>query len=552
MEAVADLIIQTIVNNYSAYNMPVWQPIRIKHAISLISEEIANNLDYTNANVCAKSVAREINVDITPYLVKNKYPVWVDLTTPETFVPEHDNVVITYAEEIKDELLPSIERLKKYAADISADFVLLSGRTQGYLQLEKHRVEAFVELYDRTLFLSLDISIGDNCPNLFDLVPIGSIGIVDDYDIENLKNKFSKKLFLLKAESFNKTGIITSMIDSATKYENSIMDSMFDDNVVVCDKKHSNIWSPFTFPFRFSDHENKAWMEILIYRNGHGVYKLPAHYNYSILSEHVKLVGRRAEIIRYEHYQKQPYIVNTWLDDNNIIGYKEKDPIDMDDFNVLVLGHKDEQFYSIDNQSYLTNLNLNDIPTKYSASNSESRIYDMDFDSLFDSGKKYVGLVTASWNMKYVGLNPIDKMHQWAAIRMIDDNTIICSDSCKASKFTSGNTPVLFDVYPEIRQQHIDEFLNLVKLEESSKSVPISNQIIASRAIVKSLFDFYQQNEILDKIQFFMDKYNFTTKKEYMKNRGNGYLAETVTLLWIASQNFTIMPQEILKLGWYR
>ena len=115
MEAVADLIIRTIVNNYSAYNMPVWQPIRIKHAISLISEDIANNLDYTNANTCAKSVAKEINVDITPYLVKNKYPVWVDVQSSETFTPEHDNVVITYIDRIKDEVKPAIKQIEEYA-----------------------------------------------------------------------------------------------------------------------------------------------------------------------------------------------------------------------------------------------------------------------------------------------------------------------------------------------------------------------------------------------------------------------------------------------------
>lgn len=553
MEAAASLMIGMVVENYSAYGIQTWQPQRVKHALSFISEEIANNLDYTDANKCAISIGREMDVDITPYIVEYKYPVWVDLETPDVFIPQHDNAVITYIDRMKDEVKPALEQMEAYANSIGADFIILTGRTQGYIQLEKHRVKAFAEDYERIIYISPYVYLRDDYPNLFDLVPIGSIGLVDDSHIENLKHRHGAKLPLLKSETFSKTGIITSTIDSAAKYEYSLMETQFDDSVVVCDRKHADIWSPITFPFRYTGNENKGWMEILIYRNGHEVYKLPTHLNYSILSEYIKLTGKRAEMVRYENFEKeQEHVINTWLDDNNIIGYKDKPSVDMSDFQILVLGHKEEQFYTIEKQPYLQNINLNDIPTRFSASNSESRIYDMDFDSLFDKNTKHVGLVTGSWNMKYVGLNPIDKMHQWAAIRMLDDNTIICSDSCRASKFTSGRNPVLFDIYPEARQNHIDEFLELVNLKESDKATAIANQIIAPRHIVKQLFDFYKENEILDKVQFFMDKYKFTTKKEYMKNRGNGYLAETVTLLWIANNNFKIMPQETLKLGWYK
>ena len=56
MPALADLIIHDIVKNYSAYSMPVWQPERIKNAISLLSEDIAEKLDLTELIKLSKFV----------------------------------------------------------------------------------------------------------------------------------------------------------------------------------------------------------------------------------------------------------------------------------------------------------------------------------------------------------------------------------------------------------------------------------------------------------------------------------------------------------------
>ena len=100
MPALADLIIHYIVKNYSAYSMPIWQPERIKHAMSLISEDIAGKLDYSNANECAKSVAKLLDVDITTLLVKHKYPVWVDVENENILLHvdiNSNNLVISFS-----------------------------------------------------------------------------------------------------------------------------------------------------------------------------------------------------------------------------------------------------------------------------------------------------------------------------------------------------------------------------------------------------------------------------------------------------------------------
>lgn len=554
MSQVADLFIHDIVANFSAYHIPIWQPKRIEHGISLLSDVISKKLDYTNPIACVKSIARELDTDITQSLVDNKFPVWVDLSTPETSIPVNNNVVITYIENVTDDIKPIIERIESYANSISADFVILTGRTQGYLQLEKFRVKAFAELYDRTLFISTDVYVKDDCPNIFDEIPEGYVGIYDDREIGSPGHKLNSKVFLLKSEAYTRSSIITSIQELSIKDEVAIMDSDYDDNVVLCDKKDAGIWSPFTFPYRFLGDENRSWMEILIYRNGHNVFPLSKEFNHSIY-DYNTTDRSDTKIERYEYVHHGENVFYTYLDDNNLIGYKDKDPVDMMPFKILSLYHDDDQLKSIQKRGYLEFFNLNNMGSRFGNSHTESRIFYEDFDYLFPEEFKYVGLTTGSWNLKYVGLNPIDQLHNWAAIRKIDDNAMICSDLFPSERFSGcrklKKKPVLRDVFPSITDEQIDEFIKLVGLERISKYVAVSNQIIAKRNIVKSLFDFYQSNEILDKIEFFYNKYLFETKKEKTYKRRHGYFAETVTVLWMAAQDFITMPVETLKSDWY-
>ena len=122
----------------------------------MLSEDIAEKLDYINGNECAKSVSKILNVDITPYLVKHKYPVWVDIERENilTHIDRGSNkLVITYTdgEYSKTGL---IQNIKHYSEKINADFIILTGRTQGYEQLEKHRIKHFVEKYKNNVCLN--------------------------------------------------------------------------------------------------------------------------------------------------------------------------------------------------------------------------------------------------------------------------------------------------------------------------------------------------------------------------------------------------------------
>lgn len=560
MKEIADLIIKTIVDNYSTKVIPIWYPLRIKLAISKISEDIANDLDYTNANECAKSLAKRLNEDISSSLVTYNYPVWVDLFVPEAFEPKSKNVVITYVEDATSDEIHLIT--KDYANKIGADFVLLTGRTQGYPQLEFHRVKAFAEIYDRTLFVGPDTLVKNNCPNLFDIVPEGKIGLTDDKDIKGLQDPFTRFL-LLKAEAFQRTKGIGTETDQACIFESEMMPTRYDNHIVVCDKKHKDIWSPLPFPFRFSTgkskgrvkNENKAWMEIFIYRNDHEVFSLPKKYNHSCLDD---TLTSSCHVIRYDNFERSSNVINTWRTDNNLIGYKDKNPVDMTNFKVLSLYHKDDQLKSIEPRSYLEFINLNEINSKFDNSFTESRIYYEDFDSLFPSNFEYVGLTTASWNYKYIGLNPIDKLHQWNSIRKLDNNSVLCGSIENVNTFKPVENNTLQRVFKNITPTHMESFFDMIDLDWKVKNEQSlsSNQIITNRKILKSLFEFYQNCEILDKIQFFLDKHNFDVNDDvYGGNayiRRSGFFSECITAIWIAQNNFTIMPQEIIKPGWYK
>lgn len=545
----AEQIIKAIVDNYS-YRFAQWQPDRIKRAIFSIDSILADKLDYSNSDTLIDNLRKELNVDLVEFIIKHNYPVWIPCNDipPD---PINKNAVITYSSNNDDR----IQKLKEYANRINADFVIINGRTQGSLQLERFRVKSFLATYDRIIFLNYNVVVTSDCPDLFSIVPEDKIGIYDCNEcLSNLvtKNYLKKiRLLVMKSEFFTKYPAITDEIHRAFEFESSEMKTMYDNDVIICSKKHANIWTPLTFPFPYNDNCDSAWQEILIYRDGHEVFPLSHKYNYQILLGHDKVTESLSpDDIKIIKYNKSSDDNNTWLFDNNLIGYQAKSPVNMDEFKILCLGHNEEQFSTIKNRDYLDKINLNKLNTKLGNEYAEARIYDIDFTELFPEEKKYIGLVTASWNKKYIGINPIDKLHEWPAIRKLDENVILCANTEPSMKFIDGFFPVMKDVLL-MNVKQCEEFLEYVGLKVIAKNSPLSNQIIAKRSIVKQLFDFYKKNDILKKIRSFIIKNNIKANKAIFESRKEAYLSEFTTVFWIANQDFIILPQEIRKTDWY-
>ena len=544
-----DLLIKAIVDNYS-YSFAQWQPQRIMSALKLVDKDIADKLDYSNSESLLGSIIDITGEDLTEYLVKYNYPVWTDHYKEDEFVKRNDLLVITYCPPGTE----SFDSIEDYADKIGANFILLNGRKQGSLFLEKFRIKRFVEQYKRSIYVDYNHIIKEDCPDLFDIVPEDKVGI---FDYSTLIDKTGpeyfqynqKRLRMLKADAFSRFPILSHSITDPLEFESEQMDSWFDTGLIVCSSNHANIWNPITFPFSQLDHDTSTWMEISIYREGMEAFPLPSEYNYPILFNQKGNYSSNhdTKIFRYEGLPISDNIRYDWLDDNNIIGYKKKTPLaSRDAIKILSLGHSKKQFDSIQDRPYLFKTNLNELDTELGNSYSESRIYDLDFDKLFPESVVLAGLTTASWNKKYIGLNPIDELHNWKSLGYVTHDSIMCANTEPCSSFISIITNVLGISYEQTLS-----FINMIGLKNLKKDGALSNQIIATRDIIKRLFDFYKEQEVHNKIEYFVNKHNIVATTDRFEKVKHGYLSEMATLFWTANQDLTLLPQEVRRLDWY-
>src|SRR5215213_6970354 len=74
--------------------------------------------------------------------------------------------------------------MQRYAEKVKADFVVIEGFAgQPYPLSNKFRIRQVIEQYgyEAVLFVDSDALIRDHCVNLFELVPSGHVGILDEY-----------------------------------------------------------------------------------------------------------------------------------------------------------------------------------------------------------------------------------------------------------------------------------------------------------------------------------------------------------------------------------
>ena len=72
--------------------------------------------------------------------------------------------------------------LRAYASRIGAEFLSIEKQTISHTSphWEKFRIYDFLKYYDRILYMDTDLIIRDDCPNLFDLVPDGVLGMFNE------------------------------------------------------------------------------------------------------------------------------------------------------------------------------------------------------------------------------------------------------------------------------------------------------------------------------------------------------------------------------------
>lgn len=95
-----------------------------------------------------------------------------------------NNLVLTISigdhyQTVSETTLPSI---KKYAKKIGADFINITEFNKYYItqKWNKFHIHELLNTYRRIIYFDIDIIIRDDCPNLFELVPEGKLGMFNE------------------------------------------------------------------------------------------------------------------------------------------------------------------------------------------------------------------------------------------------------------------------------------------------------------------------------------------------------------------------------------
>ncbi len=183
-------------------------------------------------------------------------PVWQP--TVETIPkPTSDRLVITIAvgEKYSNILNVSQPLMEAYAKKCNADFIALTNETQRWWGLEKFRVKAFQEHYERILFLDADVLIKPETPDLFEIVDPQRVGMHNDnpYNPGHPGMEVGNEGWLRAGRS----GLLNSQGVFLSSYDEPVC---FNSGVVVC-SKHHDIWNGMTKPFPQHHCDEQFWIE---------------------------------------------------------------------------------------------------------------------------------------------------------------------------------------------------------------------------------------------------------------------------------------------------
>ena len=236
---------------------------------------------------------------------------------------------------------------------------------------------------------------------------------------------------------------------------------------------------------------------------------------------------------------------------------------------ILCLGHNIKQFQSIEDRSYLTKINLNEINAgKYSDNKwAESRIF-MSEDNLFTSNTDFIGVVSASWNQKYECYSRIDNFHNWNNAKIllnsdIADSIVLTADIFCTCDWTTkeNNGHNILSLFFKGNESDIGKkILSLLNLDYHKHiKVPYGNQMIMHKNLYYQYVDYLKNNEVFEKVEYFLKnlahKYYYKEtdfiKENYHYNRTHAYLLEMVSCFWFANQSFMYLPNTERKEDWY-
>lgn len=117
---------------------------------------------------------------------------------------------------------------KNYARKIKAELVVIrNDEAPNYILENKFRASEIFKQFDRSLFLDVDVFVRNNSPNIFEIVPKGFLGILDE----------------LKYLGFTEHLVINEVRESQKLPLKPILKS-YNSGVMVFDKEHAFLFEP--------------------------------------------------------------------------------------------------------------------------------------------------------------------------------------------------------------------------------------------------------------------------------------------------------------------
>lgn len=217
-------------------------------------------------------------------------------------------LVMTVATGKKFNKLLAVTRpaLEAYAERCNADFIALTNTTEEWWGFEKFRVKHFAEQYEQTLFIDTDAVPWPDTPDIFDMVPLGSVGIHDDW-----KELLHYTDWLI--------GDRKQVYASQNVESDANAPFCYNTGVVVCDPSTADIWTRPTNALPRDHTSEQTWIEYLCQK--HRITLLPISMNTQWWMTNYQKHLPSAHIVHFANCPSRPTTIpehmKVWHEKNN-------------------------------------------------------------------------------------------------------------------------------------------------------------------------------------------------------------------------------------------
>ena len=501
--------------------------------------------------------------------------------------------------------------MRAYAERCGADYIeLLGDQNPEWPMSNKYRLSQVTKTYEKTVYFDCDVVVREDTPNLFTETPDDKISAYDEWGcwvdredtgwILTQQELIAHKILDVKdRDQYLQNG----------RFENK---KMLNGGVLVIPKSLWHYYQQPNKPYPRQWCFDQNYLTLLLPESK--LNRLSYKFNCSYTERQFYIKQRDSHIIhvnnlRYEKEKRKELLENMyekggkWNDlavhedvstsrqyhiceaalrhqekaNKELVEYINGQTEKKKSVNrvcILVLGHSQKQFDTIENRPYLKKVNLNTLNAGEFSGNewAESRAF-LSNTELFPKSAEFYGVVTASWNKKYY-YSEIDNFHNWFSTQVLlnsepEDNVVLCADlfcSCNwlnNDACFNGNC-VLNSVLSKEYYNNADicrAFLRLFKLRPAHKRVAYSNQFICHKSLYMEYMKFLKEHDAATKVKWFVEKvvtskypeviWSDKYRNHYSATRIYAYFFEMLTVFWFSQGDYKFIANGARSNSWY-